>query len=140
MAKESAGSFKHLPRERWACSAPRGGGIPHAKSNCRGSEHGTQSEYRSSVRLPVTLAEDVAADVEEEGHDQEGEAGGEDRLVADAVVGQVAQADLDDVGGDGGAGVGRVEGEERLLPGGDGDDHRLAQGAGDAQDVGGGDA
>ena len=60
---------------------------------------------------------------------------GEDALVADAVVRQVTERHLDDVGRDGRGRFERIEGELRLLAGSDRHHHGLAHGARDAQDV-----
>src|SRR5262245_45914519 len=66
------------------------------------------------VRLPEALAQDVAGDVEHQRYHEQGQSRGEDRLVADAAVRQIAEADLDDEGGDGRRRVARVEREGRL--------------------------
>ena len=68
------------------------------------------------------------------------EPGGEYGLIADGAVRQVAEADLDDEGRDRRRRLRRVERQVGLHPGGDGDDHRLADGARDGEDVGGDDA
>src|SRR5687768_10439579 len=59
-----------------------------------------------SVRLAESPGQREARDVEDQRHDQEHEARREDRLVADAVVRQVAEAHLHDERGDGRGGLG----------------------------------
>src|SRR5688572_13733574 len=74
-----------------------------------------------SVRLAETPGEHEARDVEHQSHDQQHQPRREDRLVADAVVRQVAEAHLHDECGDGRGRLGRVPGQVRLQAGCDGD-------------------
>src|SRR4051812_16857615 len=62
-----------------------------------------------SVRLPEALAQQVARDVEDERQREQRQPGGEDRLIGDAAVRQIALADLDDEGGDGGGRLARID-------------------------------
>src|SRR5262245_42265110 len=64
-----------------------------------------------SVTLPEALAEDVSCDVEQQRHEEQHQSGREDRLITDAAMWLIAETDLDDIGGDGGGLVARVEGE-----------------------------
>src|SRR5690606_7422967 len=93
-----------------------------------------------SVRLTIAAPEPGAEEVEGEGHDEQRDADGEDGLVFQAAVGQVAHGDLDDVGGHGLGAFGGGGGEAGRVAGGDGDDRGFADGAGDGEDGGGGDA
>ena len=80
-----------------------------------------------SIDLAEAFAQPVAEDVEHQGKEHQRQPGGENRLVAEAVVRQVAEADLDDEGADGGRRLQRVDGEVRLHPGGDGDNQELSE-------------
>src|SRR5688572_7918890 len=69
---------------------------------------------RISVRLAEAPRQHEACDVERQRHDQQHEPRRKDRLVADAVVRQVAEAHLDDERGDRRRGLGRVPRQVRL--------------------------
>jgi hypothetical protein len=56
-------------------------------------------------------------------------AGGEDGLVTDRAVRQIAERHLHDVGRDGGRWLHRVPGQIRLHAGGHSENHRFADGA-----------
>src|SRR6266550_2533255 len=64
-----------------------------------------------SVGFTEAFAEEMAADVAGEREEHQRQAGGEDGLVADRAVRQVAQRHLHDVGGDGRRGLERIEGQ-----------------------------
>src|SRR5688572_10702271 len=93
-----------------------------------------------SVRLAEAPGEREAGNVEHERHQHEHEAGGEDRLVANTLMRQVPETHLDDEGRDRRRGLGGVPRQVWLQARRDGDDHRLADRARDAEDIGGRDA
>ena len=78
-------------------------------------------EFVQGVRgfnTPEATRQREADDVEHQRDEHEHQAGGEDALIADAAVRQIAQAHLHDVSGDGGGRLARIERQVRLHAGG----------------------
>ena len=86
---------------------------------------GAVHSYTSRKRRTMRLADDIQSQGDQEKH----QADGEDAVVVDRVVAQVAAADAHDVPGHGFGAVEGVEGEIGAGADADGDDHRLADGA-----------
>ena len=89
------------------------------------------------VRLPEARDDDAAEGVKREGHHEEREADGEDAVVVDGIVTQVAAANAGDMPGHGLGGVKGAEAQVGPGAGRDGNDHRLADGARRGHDEGG---
>src|SRR3954454_7920034 len=88
-----------------------------------------------SVGFTEALPQEMAHHVAGEREDHQSEPGGEDGLVADRAVRQVAERDLNDVGGDRRRRLERIERQVRLHAGRHGEDHGLAHGTRDAENV-----
>src|SRR5687767_617928 len=92
------------------------------------------------VNLPEAFSEQVAADVKDQGYAHQRQTGGKNALIRNAAMGQIAQAYLHDIGGDRGRAFHWIQRQIRLGAGSDGNDHGLADGAREAQYVGGSNA
>ncbi len=133
------------PDRRTSGPGPRSRTPDRASSAATGPvriESGFRYPGRHAARWPLGLPELArqreADDVEDQRDEHQHQTGGENTLITDAAVGQIAEADLHDVRGDGGRLLARIECEIRLHAGGDRDDHRFADGARDAENESGG--
>src|SRR3990170_4730112 len=91
------------------------------------------------VLLAVAAHDNGRRDVEDEGYEEERQADGEDGLVVDGAAGGIAQPHLEHIPRHGLDALEREEGQVRRGAGGDRDDHRFADHAGDGEQHGGDD-
>src|SRR3954470_21910517 len=94
----------------------------------------------NSVTFTEALAQGMARDIARQREQHQRETRGENRLVAERAVRQVAERHLHDVGGDRRRRLERIEGQVGLHACGNGEDHGLPYGTRNAEDVRRGDA